>query len=205
MVIEKEFYLRDDVVKIARQVLGKYIFTFRDGLYCGGIITEAEAYKGIHDRASHAFNGRRTPRTEVMFAEGGVAYVYLCYGVHSMFNIVTNRKDIPDAVLIRGIFPTHGISHMLLHAGRDCKAGELANGPGKVTKALGIHYSQSGISLTDNNLSEGIHKIWLEDRKIKVTNSDIQVTTRVGVQYSGADALRPYRFILKKKPVSDLF
>jgi DNA-3-methyladenine glycosylase len=205
MLIERAFYLRDDVVRITREILGKYLFTFVNGKLTGGIISEAESYAGITDRASHAFNGRRTGRTEIMYAEGGIGYIYLCYGVHSMFNIVTNRRDIPEAILIRGIYPTHGIDHMLLRAGKDYKQDEIADGPGKVTKAFGIHYNQTGISLTDDNISDGQTKIWLEDRNLQVYDDDIKVTTRVGVIYSGEDAFRPYRFILKKKPASNPF
>src|SRR5436190_4747228 len=113
MKLPRSFYTRTNVVLIAKELLGKYLFTNFDGVFTGGIITETEAYNGIIDRASHAFGGRKTARTEIMFSEGGTAYVYLCYGIHSLFNVVTNKKDNPHAVLIRAIHPTHGIEHML--------------------------------------------------------------------------------------------
>jgi len=112
MKLNQEFYIRASVTQIAQELLGKYIFTFIDNKLTAGIITETEAYAGIIDRASHAYNNRRTARTEVMFATGGLAYVYLCYGVHHLFNIVTNQKEIPDAVLLRGIVPVSGIEIM---------------------------------------------------------------------------------------------
>src|SRR6185436_18626958 len=99
-------------------LLGKYLFTNFDGIFTGGIITETEAYNGVVDRASHAFGGRRTARTETMYGEGGTAYVYLCYGIHSLFNVVTNKKNDPHAVLIRAIYPTEGIDQMRIRRRR---------------------------------------------------------------------------------------
>src|SRR5947207_949048 len=113
MKLSRSFYTRNDVVQISKELLGKYLFTKFKGTITGGIITETEAYAGITDRASHSFGGRRTSRTEVMYAEGGTAYIYICYGIHSLFNVVTNKKEIPEAVLIRAIHPTHGIELML--------------------------------------------------------------------------------------------
>ena len=108
MKLTKDYFLTDNVLGIARNLLGKYLFTQVDGQLTGGIICEVEAYKGTADRASHAFGGRRTRRNEMMYHEGGVAYIYLCYGMHHLLNFVTNADGVPDAVLIRGIVPTHG-------------------------------------------------------------------------------------------------
>ncbi len=187
--LDRTFYLRDDVVEIARELLGKYLFTNIDGKLRGGIITETEAYKGTTDRASHAYNGLRTKRTEIMYARGGVAYIYLCYGIHSLFNIVTNEKDIPHAILIRGIYPVTGIDIMLERNAHKRKLIEIGKGPGKVSKLLGIHYSQSGEDLLGQ-------MIWLEDRQLKVKSQDIIIGPRVGVAYAKEDAKLPYRFIL---------
>lgn len=186
MILSKPFYTRPDVVQIARDLIGKYLFTqFEEGI-TGGIITETEAYEGATDRASHAFGNRRTARTEVMFAEGGVAYVYLCYGIHSLFNIVTNVKDIPHAVLIRGIHPVEGLDIMLKRAGKDKIVRGFGSGPGKVSKLLGIHYSHSGLDLQGD-------KIWVEDRGLELAKQIIS-GVRIGVDYAGEDALLPYRF-----------
>ena len=186
--LQKSFYLRDDVVLIAKELLGKYLFTnLNDEGKSGGIIVETEAYAGATDRASHAFGNRRTNRTEVMFMEGGVAYVYLCYGIHSLFNIVTHVKDIPHAVLIRGIKPVEGIEIMLERSNKAKVNNRMGIGPGNVSKLLGIHFSQSGESLNGK-------KIWLEDKGIKIQESEIISGPRVGVDYAGEDALLPYRF-----------
>jgi len=186
--IKKNFYLHEDVVQVAKNLLGKYIFTNlnNEGL-TGGIIVETEAYAGITDRASHAYGNRRTERTEIMYMEGGIAYIYLCYGIHSLFNIVTHKENIPHAVLIRGIHPIEGLDIMLRRSGK-IKIDKLFGiGPGKVSKILGIHFAQTGESLLGN-------KIWLEDRGIKVKPSDIIASTRIGVDYAGEDAKLPFRF-----------
>jgi DNA-3-methyladenine glycosylase len=189
MKLDKAFYLREDVVQVARDMLGKYLFTRVNGELSGGIIVETEAYAGETDRASHAWNGRRTARTEVMYAEGGRAYIYLCYGIHSLFNVVTNRKGIPHAVLIRGIFPTDGIPAMLERAGKNSFNPQLGIGPGRVSKILGIHYSLTGASLSGDT-------IWLEDRGVMVAPTEVIITKRIGVEYALEDALQPYRFLL---------
>ncbi|HKR06173.1 MAG TPA: DNA-3-methyladenine glycosylase, partial [Bacteroidia bacterium] len=150
--LKKDFYLREDVVQIAKELLGKHLFTKFNGKITGGIISETEAYNGIVDRASHAYGGRRTERTEIMFNEGGTAYVYLCYGIHSLFNVVTNAKEIPHAVLIRSIHPTHGIDEMLKRRKKKSADKTLTKGPGSVAQALGIHYSHTGMSLHGNKI-----------------------------------------------------
>ncbi|MCX6292379.1 MAG: DNA-3-methyladenine glycosylase [Bacteroidetes bacterium] len=189
MKLPISFYTRDDVVLIAKELLGKYLFTRVDGKLTGGIITETEAYEGITDRASHAFGGRRTTRTEIMYREGGTAYVYLCYGIHSLVNVVTNKKDIPHAVLIRAIRPTHGIDEMLKRRQMNGPKKNLSAGPGTLSTALGIHYSDSGKSLLGK-------EIWIEDKGIVTKPASIKAGTRIGVDYAGEDAERLYRFVL---------
>jgi DNA-3-methyladenine glycosylase len=186
MKLEESFYTRPDVVQIAKDLIGKFIFTNFDGGTTAGIIIETEAYEGVTDRASHAFGNRRTARTEIMYARGGVAYVYLCYGIHSLFNIVTNKQDIPHAVLIRGILPVEGVGIMMERAKKLSLKPGSGIGPGNVSKLLGIHYSHTGMDLSGD-------KIWLEDRGINLSD-EIITGTRIGVQYSGQDALLPYRF-----------
>src|ERR1041385_1383130 len=111
--LPRSFYLRDNVLSITEELLGKFLVTKFNGVITSGMITEAEAYGGVIDSASHAFNGRRTNRTEIMYALGGTAYIYLCYGIHHLFNVVTNEKDIPHAILIRALEPAEGIELML--------------------------------------------------------------------------------------------
>ena len=197
MFLPLSFYLRDDVTTIARELLGKYLVTMNDGKLTSGMITETEAYAGISDRASHAYGGRNTARTEVMFRQGVTAYVYLCYGIHSLFNVVTNLEGIPHAVLIRAIEPAEGTDMMEKRMAKNSSVKHFANGPGKVTKALGIHYHQSGanLCLPENNMRE--KQIWIEDRNSIKTTREIIVTPMIGVAYAGEDALLPYRFLLK--------
>lgn len=190
MKISRDFYIREDVVQVARDLLGKYLFSNFDGRITAGVITETEAYEGVTDRASHAYGGRRTTRTEVMYARGGVAYIYLCYGIHSLFNIVTNREDIPHAVLIRGIEPVAGLEIMKIRANKPTLGKGAGSGPGKVSKLLGFHYSDTGTDL----LGE---RIWLEDRGLNVGNNII-AGPRIGVDYAGDDALLPYRFCISE-------
>ncbi|KAI1720200.1 methylpurine-DNA glycosylase (MPG) domain-containing protein [Ditylenchus destructor] len=137
--LPSSFYLKSDVVSLTREFLGKIIVTTFDGHITAARIVEAEAYDGVTDRACHAYNGRRTARTQVMYCEGGTAYVYLCYGMHTLFNVVTNERDIPQAVLIRAAEPLLGIERMLIRTGKiSVDDRTLTKGPANVCKALGI-------------------------------------------------------------------
>ena len=187
------FYQREDILAICRELLGKVLCTRFDGYLTSGIIVETEAYSGITDRASHAYGGRRTKRTETMYASGGTAYVYLCYGIHHLFNIVTSKKNMPHAILIRAIEPRDGIEIMLQRRNKKKIDHTLTSGPGSLTRALGITVKNSGTFLMDN-------LIWLEDQNINYTNQDILATPRVGVQYAGKDAQNPWRFQVENSP-----
>ncbi len=184
------FYRQPDVVKIAKGLLGKYLFSNIGGKLCGGMIAETEAYAGIIDRASHAYRGRRTARTSTMYQPGGISYVYFTYGMHHLFNVVTATKDIPHAVLIRGIIPTEGIEIQQTRRKMPSGGKQLTNGPAKVCQALGITLEQNGVSLLGNVL-------WIYDDGFILAENRIVATTRVGVDYAGNDAQLPYRFILK--------
>src|SRR5829696_9507917 len=189
MKLDESFYVRDNVVQISWELLGKVLVTRFGNKITSGIITETEAYNGIVDKASHAYNNRRTPRTEIMYRRGGTAYVYLCYGIHSLFNVVTNEENIPHAVLIRSIIPEKGIKTMLERRGVKVAGKKTFSGPGSVSQALGIHYSDSGLSLSGN-------KIWIEDAGNKILPGQIKVSPRIGVDYAGEDALLPYSFFI---------
>ncbi|RLD53813.1 MAG: DNA-3-methyladenine glycosylase [Bacteroidetes bacterium] len=182
------FYLQESVTLIARGLIGMRLCSFKDDVITSGIIVETEAYEGITDKASHAYNNRRTARTEIMFQKGGVAYVYLCYGMHHLFNVVTNIEGVPHAVLIRAIFPTDGIDTMKQRTAKQSMGFKATNGPGKLAKALGIHTSDTGENLTGN-------KIWIEKTNIQIKQGDIVAGPRIGVGYAGEDALLPYRFM----------
>ena len=182
-----KFYERGDVLAISRELLGKVLYTQFDDKLTSGIIVETEAYAGETDRASHAYEGKRTQRTEVMYASGGTAYIYLCYGIHHLFNVVTNFEGIPHAVLIRAIEPKDGIEIMLQRRNKKIVNQSLTAGPGALTQALGITVANSGASLKDN-------LIWLEDQNIFYSNQDIITGPRVGIQYAGKDAQKSWRF-----------
>jgi len=188
----REFYVRPSVVQIAKDLLGKYLLTRLEDTVTGGMIVETEAYAGPEDRASHAYNSRRTSRTEIMFHEGGVAYVYLCYGIHHLFNIVTNIEGIPHAVLIRAMEPTDGVELMLHRRNMKEVSPKLSGGPGTLTQALGIKTTHTQTDLTDE-------QIWLEDRGFLVPEDEIIAGPRVGVSYAGEDAENPWRFQLKNR------
>jgi DNA-3-methyladenine glycosylase len=186
--LKPEFYTRDDAVEVARELLGKVLCSSIDGSLSKAVITETEAYAGVDDRASHAYGGRRTHRTEPMYAAGGVAYVYLCYGIHHLFNVVTGSAENPLAVLIRAGSPLAGIEMMLARRGKTGIDRTLLAGPGSLAQALGIRTRHTGMSLAGNT-------IWIEDHGIEISSDAIAVGSRIGIDYAGEDAARPYRFV----------
>ncbi len=187
------FYRRENVLQIAEELLGKLLVTNKDNVITSGRIVECEAYAGVPDRASHAFGGRKTKRNKVMYEEGGLAYVYLCYGIHHLFNVVTHFKDTPHAILIRSVEPVTGIDEMLYRTGKKQKDHSLTRGPGNVSRALGIYTADSGISLTGKT-------IFLADDGFAYSKKEILASPRIGVDYAGKDALLPYRFYVKGNP-----
>ena len=179
-----------DVVNIAKQLIGFEIFTMIDGKFSSGIITETEAYAGETDRASHAFGGKRTPRTETMYKASGTAYIYLCYGMHHLFNIVTGPEETPHAVLLRGILPLSGED--VMRSRMKYPSGKLKlNGPGKATKALGINTSLNGFTINGEFIGIKLPEVELRPYEI-ITGR------RIGVDYAGLDAMLPYRFYIEK-------
>lgn len=147
-------------VALARWLLGKYLVRrMPDGRTEARMIVETEAYNGESDLACHARAGR-TKRTEVMYGPGGVWYVYLCYGIHEMLNLVVGPRDWPAAILIRGV--------------------EGAVGPGRVTKTLAIDRSLNATSAVDPARS-----LWLEDRGQRVPGRIVEATPRIGIDYAG--------------------
>lgn len=191
--LELYFYQRENVLQIAEELIGKLLVTNKSGIITSGRIVECEAYAGAPDKASHAFGGRRTNRNEVMYGKAGVAYVYLCYGIHHLFNVVTNSESIPHAILIRSLEPVKGIEDMLLRTGKKQMDHTLTKGPGNVSKALGIHTVDSGTALTGTT-------IFLADDSFAYSKKEICVSPRIGVDYAGKDALLPYRFYIKGNP-----
>ena len=187
------FYQRSNVVLIAEELIGKILVTDFNNIRTSGRIVETEAYNGHIDKASHAFGGRRTKRTEIMYASGGLAYVYLCYGIHHLFNVVTNLNDVPHAVLIRGIEPIEGKEIMMQRMQRQKFDHTIGRGPGNVSKALGIFTTHTGSSLIGN-------EIFIAEDDFRVDPKQVGVSKRIGVDYAGDDAHLHYRFFLKGNP-----
>ena len=188
MRIERKFYMRD-AVTVGKDILGKIIVKkTADGRMMSGRITEVEAYMGTTDKASHSYGGRRTKRTEVMYKEGGYSYVFLIYGMYECFNVTVGREGDPQAVLIRGVEPLEN-KNLMQEKRKVKKEKDISNGPGKLTKALGITREDNGADLVASE------NLWLEDDGYKV--KDIVETTRIGIDYAEEDALKPWRFYIK--------
>lgn len=185
-----DFYNRKNVVQIAKELIGKILITNFDDNKTSGRIVETEAYVGLSDKASHSYNGRRTLRNAHMYAQAATSYVYICYGMHQMFNVVTNEVDIPDAVLIRAVEPLEGIGVMLERTQKTSVDYTLTRGPGNVGKALGLHKKHSGSSLISDS-------IYIADDGSQLHDDQIGSSARIGVKYAEEDAELPYRFYVK--------
>lgn len=193
-----DFYQRENVLQIAKELLGKILVTNWNGPdgyreETSGRIVEVEAYNGVIDKASHASGGRRTNRNEIMYADGGVAYVYLCYGIHHLFNVVTNKMETPHAVLIRALEPIGGIDVMLERTGKKELDNSLTRGPGNVSKALGIFTKHTGESLLSKTL-------FIAEDDFDLSKKALASSPRIGVDYAGEDAKLPFRFFIKGNP-----
>ena len=185
--LDRSFYERSDVVKVARELIGKYLITKIDSVHTIGKIVETEAYCGRNDKACHA-NNKRTPRTEIMYGRGGHAYVYLCYGIHHLFNVVTNRAGLADAVLIRALEPVEGLEEMKQRRFFVSTNTKLTAGPGILSQAMGIRTYMSGYDLLGET-------IWIAGGSPE--RFQIETDVRVGIDYAEEDALKPWRFIMK--------
>lgn len=187
------FYNRSNVLTIARELLGKVLVTQFGRAITAVRIIETEAYEGVTDRASHAYGGRRTNRTEIMYNQGGTAYVYLCYGIHHLFNVVTNKQDIPHAILIRAGEPLQGIPTMLKRLGKPKADFSITRGPGNLSKAMGISIAHTGTVLMGDSL-------FIVEDGYPVVNTNIIASPRIGVDYAGPDSALLYRFYLRDNP-----
>ena len=191
-ILTKSFYTREDVVQVSRDLLGKFLVTKFNGQLTAGKIVETEAYRAPDDKACHAYNNLKTKRTKTMFEEGGVAYVYLCYGIHHLFNVVSGKEGMAQAVLIRAIQPSNNIEIQLKRRGFSELKRQLTAGPGVLTKALGISTTHNGVKLTTTD-----SPIWLEDRGIDLHPNEIIASPRIGVSYAKECALWDWRFTIK--------
>lgn len=188
--LPRTFYERDDVVQISKELIGKVLCTKFDGNLTAGMIVETEAYNGRTDQACHAYPNVKTARTETLYGPPGFSYVYLCYGIHHLFNIVTNREELADAILVRAIEPKEGIEKMAERRGQERPSPIITNGPGKLSQALGITTSNDKTDLLGD-------EVWLEDRGVNFGGKEIEASPRIGVDYAGEDAKLPWRFTIK--------
>jgi DNA-3-methyladenine glycosylase len=189
-VLSLDYYKHPDVLFLSQDLLGKFLFTQIGSDLTGGMIIETEAYRAPDDRASHAYANRKTKRNAVMFNEGGVAYVYLCYGIHALFNVVTGSEGTPHAILIRALEPVTGVNKMLERRKKTKLVRGLTHGPGALSQALGITTKHNGQSLAGPT-------IWIEDQGVVISPKEIITSSRIGVDYAGEDALLPWRFCIK--------
>lgn len=186
MKLPQSFYQRSNVVQVAKDLIGKRLITNVNDMLTSGIIVETEAYS-YKERGCHAYKGP-TERNKVMFEKGGISYVYLCYGMHHLFNVVTNQSGKADAVLIRALEPELGMD-LMMERMKVNSIKRITSGPGKLTKALGITKSWNGVDLLGDQL-------WIEEGD-KVSSSKIKADARIGIDYAGEDALLPWRFSIK--------
>ncbi len=190
-ILPKSYYQSTNVLTLARDLLGKIIVSEFDGIRTSGRIVETEAYRAPEDRGSHAFGNKRTSRTETMFHEGGRAYIYLCYGIHHLCNVATGPKGSAHAVLIRSIEPIAGIDTMMERRIVKKISGQLTNGPGKWTSAMGITTSSNGLNYWEENSQIRIYE------GHNIDSNDIIVGPRVGIKYAQAWAHMPWRYQIK--------
>ncbi|MBC7947173.1 MAG: DNA-3-methyladenine glycosylase [Chitinophagaceae bacterium] len=192
-VLPLAFYQRENVLLIAKELLGKIIVTRWGKTLTAARIVETEAYAGVMDMASHAYGARRTKRNDVMYSKGGLSYVYLCYGIHHLFNVVTNAEGIPHAILVRGGEPLAGIDEMLERTGKPKADNTLTRGPGNISKALGITTRHNGVALKGKQL-------YIATDAFSYPANQIAESPRIGVDYAGIDAKLPYRFYVRGNP-----
>lgn len=192
MKLPRAFYTDPDVVAVARRLIGRLLVVpARDGQRVSGMIVETEAYRGPEDRASHAYGGRRTRRTETMYGQGGTAYVYFVYGMYYQFNVVTAGPDVPHAVLVRALEPVEGLS-LMRRRRRGGTDQSLTSGPGKLCIALGIDRRLDRADLLGD-------RIWLEEGR-RIPASRIASGPRIGIDYAEGWVHRRWRFYLRHNP-----
>lgn len=194
-VLPRDFFTRTDVLEVSRDLLGQHLVTEIQGQRVVGRIVETEAYHQDGDKACHAYSGRRTPRTEMMFLPGGHAYVYLCYGIHHLFNIVTGPADVGSAVLIRALEPLENESMMLRRRQISKIEKRLTAGPGVLAQAMGITTDLTGTDLTAPR-----SPIWLEYGHRLPKADAISCSPRIGIGYAGASVEWPWRFTINGNP-----
>ena len=192
MKLPREFYTRSDVLEVARDLLGKkLVVPNRNGVRVAGVIIETEAYRGPEDKASHAYNGRRTRRTETMYGVGGTAYVYFVYGMYHQFNVVTNVEDVPHAILVRAVEPVEGLD--IIRRRRPGRfEHELTSGPGRLCIAMGIDRKLDKADLLGD-------RVWIEEAA-SISPRQIARGPRIGIDYAEEWVKKPWRFWIRDNP-----
>ncbi|MCB0593165.1 MAG: DNA-3-methyladenine glycosylase [Lewinellaceae bacterium] len=190
--LARSFFTREDVLLVSRELLGKYLVTDFGAGRTAGRIVEVEAYRAPEDKASHAYGNRYTERTKVMYARGGHAYIYLCYGIHHLFNVVTGAEGMAHAVLIRALEPAAGTGLMLRRRRMSKIAPRLTAGPGVLSQAMGITRQHTGTDMLAPH-----SPIWIESREAPVSEEDIIAAPRIGVAYAEECAAWEWRFYLR--------
>lgn len=195
MILNKEFYKRDALI-VAEELLGKVLVRKIDGVTIKSKIVETEAYIGAIDKASHAYNNRRTARTEPLFHEGGITYVYFIYGLYHCFNVISDEKDVASGILVRAVEPLDNfnyLSKVRFNKEYDkltkAQKKNLTNGPAKICMALSINKDDNYKKLYCSK------DLYIEDSMGE--NFEIVKTTRVGIDYAEEAIEFPWRFYIK--------
>jgi DNA-3-methyladenine glycosylase len=188
--LPRSYFLNEDVVGLARDLLGKSLFVNTEDMLTGGIIVETEAYRGPEDVGAHSYNHRRTARNEIMYTDGGVVYMYICYGIHDMLNIVTGPEGTAHAILIRAIEPAVGLEIMRERRKVRNEDSRLCRGPGALAKALALKKVHNGSSLEGN-------EIWIEDHGLVFGDSEVVAGPRIGLNIAEPYKSIPWRFYVR--------
>lgn len=193
-LLPQSYYQSEDVLALAQDLLGKIIVSEVDGYRVAARIVETEAYKAPEDKASHAYGNKKTARTATMYEQGGRSYIYLCYGIHHLCNVVTGPKDVAHAVLIRAVEPIQGVD--IINDRRQVKGSRYntANGPGKWTQAMGITTRFNNHTYHDNHSLIRIYD------GPSIPSKDVVESARVGVEYAKECALWPWRYYIRDNP-----
>lgn len=204
--LARRFYKEDSTLEISKKLLGKFVVRKWKGRKLTGKIVETEAYIGPEDKAAHSYKGKVTKRTKIEYEEGGYIYIYLVYGMYWQFNIVTKGVNQPECILLRAIEPISAGRNSFKENSpnekiirekdkKEMKLRDLTNGPGKLCMFLKLDGSFYGEDLVNSE------RIWLEDRGVKVKNSEIASGARIGIDYAGKYwANKPWRFYIKDNP-----
>ncbi|MDF2520657.1 MAG: DNA-3-methyladenine glycosylase [Clostridia bacterium] len=197
-ILDRDFYIRDTIT-VSKELLGKVLVHKTEDFSVAGRIVETEAYLGPEDKAAHSYGGRKTPRVEVMYNQGGWSYIFTIYGMYQCFNIVTEKQGLPQAVLIRALEPVDNVELMAQRrfskSYRDISSRQikdLTNGPGKLCIAMALGKEQNKIDMCVKNGMDDIY-VWDDGYK----DFDIEASARINIDYAEEYVHKPWRFTIK--------